>query len=46
MVIWTAALYLVVELMVSQAVEPLLYGHSTGLSPFAVVVSAIFWSWL
>jgi len=46
MVIWTAALYVVVELLVSQAVEPLLYGHSTGLSPFAVVVSAIFWSWL
>ncbi len=46
MVIWTAALYLVVELLVSQVVEPLLYGHSTGLSPFAVVVSAIFWSWL
>ena len=44
--IWTAALYVVVELLVSQAVEPLLYGHSTGLSPFAVVVSAIFWSWL
>ncbi len=44
--IWTAALYAVVELTVSQAVEPLLYGHSTGLSPFAVVVSAIFWSWL
>ena len=46
MAIWTAALYVVVELTVSQAVEPLLYGHSTGLSPFAVVVSAIFWSWL
>ena len=46
MAIWTAALYLVVELTVSQAIEPLLYGHSTGLSPFAVVVSAIFWSWL
>jgi predicted PurR-regulated permease PerM len=46
MAIWTAALYLVVKLTVSQAVEPLLYGHSTGLPPFAVVVSAIFWSWL
>lgn len=46
MAIWTATLYLVVELLVSQAIEPLLYGHSTGLSPFAVVVSAIFWSWL
>src|SRR3954464_6229936 len=29
-----------------QRVEPILYGHSTGLSPLAVVVSAIFWSWL
>lgn len=46
MAIWTAALYVVVELSVSQGVEPILYGHSTGLSPFAVVVSAIFWSWL
>ncbi|MBV9858968.1 MAG: AI-2E family transporter [Alphaproteobacteria bacterium] len=46
MAIWTAALYVVVELVVSQAVEPLLYGHSTGLSPLAVIVAAIFWSWL
>lgn len=46
MTIWTAALYVVVEVLVSQAIEPVLYGHSTGLSPFAVVVSAIFWSWL
>ncbi len=46
MAIEAAILYLVVELAVSQAIEPLLYGHSTGLSPFAVVVSAIFWSWL
>jgi hypothetical protein len=46
MVIWTIALYVVVELSVSQGIEPVLYGHSTGLSPFAVVVSAIFWSWL
>ena len=46
LVIWTAVLYVIVELLVSQAVEPMLYGHSTGLSPFAVVVSAIFWSWL
>ena len=46
MAIWTAALYVVVELLVSQAVEPMLYGQSTGLSPLAVVVAAIFWSWL
>jgi predicted PurR-regulated permease PerM len=46
MAIWTAVLYIAVELTISQAVEPVLYGHSTGLSPFAVIVSAIFWSWL
>jgi hypothetical protein len=26
--------------------EPLLYGHSTGISPVAVVVAAMFWTWL
>ena len=46
MVIWTAALYGVVEGLTGQVIEPLLYGHSTGLSPFSVVVAAIFWSWL
>lgn len=46
MAIWTAALFLVTELVTGQAVEPLLYGHSTGLSPVAVIVSAIFWTWI
>ncbi len=46
MAIETAALYLVVETVMGQVVEPLLYGHSTGLSPFAVIVSALFWSFL
>jgi predicted PurR-regulated permease PerM len=44
--LWTASLYLVVEPTMSQAVEPLVYGRSTGLSPFAVVVAATFWTWL
>ena len=44
--LWTAAFYLVAESVFGQAIEPLLYGHSTGLSPLAVVVSAIFWSWM
>jgi predicted PurR-regulated permease PerM len=46
MVIWTAGLYVVIEGIMGQVVEPLLYGHSTGLSPFSVVVSATFWTWL
>jgi predicted PurR-regulated permease PerM len=44
--IYTAALFLTAETVVGQAVEPLLYGSSTGLSPFAIIVAAIFWSWL
>jgi predicted PurR-regulated permease PerM len=45
-VILTAALFLFVELVVGQVLEPLLYGHSTGVSPVAVVVAAMFWTWL
>jgi predicted PurR-regulated permease PerM len=46
MLIWTAALFGVTDVVAGQVVEPLLYGHSTGLSPFAVIVAAIFWSWI
>jgi predicted PurR-regulated permease PerM len=44
--LWTLALYLTVESVTGQAIEPLLYGRSTGLSPVAVVIAAIFWSWI
>ena len=44
LLLMTLTLYAVVEVVVSQVVEPLLYGHTTGLSPLAVVVAAIFWS--
>jgi predicted PurR-regulated permease PerM len=46
MAIWTAALFLVTEPVIGQVVEPLVYGHSTGLSPLSVVIAAIFWTWL
>ncbi|MFM0237691.1 AI-2E family transporter [Paraburkholderia phytofirmans] len=46
MAIWSLALFVSVEVLVGQIVEPLLYGRSTGLSPFSVVVAAIFWSWI
>jgi predicted PurR-regulated permease PerM len=46
MVLWTVALFLIVEPVVGHVLEPLLYGHSTGLSPVAVVASATFWTWL
>jgi predicted PurR-regulated permease PerM len=46
MVLETAALFIVAETIVGQAVEPLVYGQSTGLSPVAIIVSAAFWTWL
>lgn len=46
MTLWTLALYAVVEGITGQAIEPMVYGRSTGLSPFSVVVAALFWSWL
>ncbi len=45
-VLWTAALFLVCELVTGQAIEPVVYGRSTGLSPAAVIIAAIFWTWL
>ena len=46
MMLMTAALFLVVEPLIGQVIEPMVYGHSSGLSPVAVVVSAAFWTWL
>ena len=44
MLLWTLALFLVVEPVVGHVIEPMVYGHSTGLSPVAVVASAAFWT--
>ena len=42
----TLALFLIVEPIIGQGIEPWLYGHNTGISPIAVVISATFWTWL
>lgn len=44
MLLWTLALFLVVEPIIGHFIEPMVYGHSTGLSPVAVVASATFWT--
>ena len=46
MVLWTAVLFIVLELVSNNVVEPWLYGSRTGLSPLAIIVAAIFWTWL
>ena len=45
---WTLAVYamvlfLLLELLVAHVVEPRVYGQSVGMSPLAVIVSALFW---
>jgi predicted PurR-regulated permease PerM len=44
MLLWAAVLIVGTEMVVGQVIEPLLFGHSSGLSPVAVVVSATFWT--
>jgi predicted PurR-regulated permease PerM len=42
--LYTVLLYLVVELLVANVLEPLLYGAHTGISSFAILFAAIFWA--
>jgi hypothetical protein len=46
MVLWTASLFATVELLTSNVIEPWVYGSRTGLSPLAVIVAAIVWTWI
>ncbi len=48
---WTTFLLVLViyfagEMTMGQVVEPLVFGHGTGVSPLAVIVSTVFWTWL
>jgi predicted PurR-regulated permease PerM len=42
----TLALFAVVEFVCGNVIEPLLYGAGTGLTPLAILASAVFWTWL
>jgi predicted PurR-regulated permease PerM len=42
----TLGLFVVLELICSNMVEPWLYGSTTGVSSIALVVAAVFWTWL
>lgn len=39
-------MFVIIELISNNAMEPWLYGSSTGMSAVAVLVSAVFWTWL
>jgi predicted PurR-regulated permease PerM len=44
--ILTLALYGSLEVFTNNFVEPFVLGSSTGMSPLAIIVSALFWTWL
>jgi predicted PurR-regulated permease PerM len=44
--ILVATLYVVLELFTNNVVEPFALAGSTGMSPLAVIVSVLFWTWL
>ena len=43
MALWTLALYAGLESVTGNAIEPLFEGRTTGLTPIAIVVAALFW---
>ncbi|MCC6511533.1 MAG: AI-2E family transporter, partial [Pirellulaceae bacterium] len=42
----TASLFTAIELLSNNVLEPWLYGSRTGMSPMAVIVAAVFWTWM
>lgn len=41
-----AGYFVALDLLAAYFVEPVLFGHSVGVSPFALLVAATFWTWL
>ena len=42
----TIGLFVVLELLSNNVMEPWLYGTSTGVTPIALIIAAVFWTWL
>jgi hypothetical protein len=42
----TVALFVVADVVTAYAIEPLVIGHRTGVSPVALLISVAFWTWL
>lgn len=41
----TISFFIIIELITANIVEPFYYGGGTGVSSFALIVAAIFWTW-
>ena len=46
MPVLTVALFAGVELILNNVMEPWLYGAHTGISSIALIIAAVFWTWL
>lgn len=44
--LFTIGLFVVLELVSNNVMEPWLYGSSTGITPIALIVAALVWTWL
>ena len=46
MLMWVIALFVAMEIVSGNVIEPLLYGTSTGLSSLSIIIATIFWTTL
>ncbi len=44
--ILTVGLFVTLELLISNIMEPWIYGKNTGVSSVAILISAVFWTWI
>jgi predicted PurR-regulated permease PerM/methylmalonyl-CoA mutase cobalamin-binding subunit len=45
-VFWTLGVFFALEAVLAYVIEPWLYGKSAGLSPIAIILAVVFWTWL
>lgn len=44
--IWIMAFFTISELVTANVIEPVFFGKTTGLTPIALLVAALFWAWI
>lgn len=44
--IWVIVFFSISELVTANVIEPILFGKTTGLTPIALLVAALFWAWI
>jgi predicted PurR-regulated permease PerM len=44
--LWAAVMLVALDVLVANAIEPHVYGHTIGIAPFGIIVAALFWGTL